>query len=71
MQIMLPVGARVKAYWCVRDWENTFFWRLHELYLLVLVLLGPACIMTFVYTLICWEVWSVMEKRYLMTGRQA
>lgn len=67
----MPVGDRFKAFWCVRDWDNHSLWRFHEVYMLLLVLIGPTCIMTLAYSLICWEVWRVMERRSIMTSRNA
>lgn len=71
VQILLPVGERFKAFWCVRNWESRALWHYHEIYMLVLVLVVPALIMMVAYTLICWEVWRVMEKRSLMTSKEA
>ncbi|XP_017781016.1 PREDICTED: pyroglutamylated RFamide peptide receptor-like [Nicrophorus vespilloides] len=71
VQIQMSVGEKIKAFWCVRDWENRSLWISHEVYMLVLVLLIPFCIMTLAYSLICWEVWNVMERRNLMTSRHA
>lgn len=70
-QILMPVGEKYKAFWCVRDWDNVVLWKFHEVYMLVLVMVGPASIMTVAYALICWEVWNVMERRSVMTSRQA
>lgn len=68
---MMPVGERLKAFWCVRDWDNLAFWRFHEIYMLILVLIGPACVMSIAYSSICWEVWNVMERRSVMTSSKA
>ncbi|XP_047120148.1 pyroglutamylated RF-amide peptide receptor-like [Schistocerca piceifrons] len=68
VQIHLPVGLKVQAFWCVRDWEHEALWRLHELYMLVLILVVPTCIMAAAYTSICWEVWHVMQRRCDMTA---
>ncbi|XP_049790292.1 gastrin/cholecystokinin type B receptor-like [Schistocerca nitens] len=70
VQIHLPVGLKVQAFWCVRDWEHEALWRLHELYMLVLILVVPTCIMAAAYTSICWEVWHVMQRRCDMTAGQ-
>lgn len=67
----MPVGDRHKGFWCVRDWNNGTLWKFHELYYLTLVLIGPSSIMTFTYSLICWEIWRLMEKRSVMTSRKA
>ena len=37
----LKVGERVKAHWCVLDWDRPWLWRSHELYLLVTILVLP------------------------------
>ncbi|KAJ8936447.1 hypothetical protein NQ314_012309, partial [Rhamnusium bicolor] len=71
VQIHLPVGFNNEYRWCVRNWDNSSIWRFHELYMLALILVGPFCIMTFSYTLICWEVWKVMERRSVMTSEHA
>ncbi|XP_066597549.1 QRFP-like peptide receptor [Prorops nasuta] len=65
------VGLRVVAYWCVRDWDSELLWRVHEVYMLVLVLVLPLAVMAFCYTAICWEIWRVMKRRYHMTSRHA
>lgn len=66
MQKHLQVGdytAEIKAYWCVRDWDNTLFWKLYELYMLTIILIIPLIIMTYSYARICARLWSVMNKR--------
>ncbi|KAK0076159.1 hypothetical protein PV326_011022, partial [Microctonus aethiopoides] len=70
-QIHKPVGERIHAYWCVRDWDWLLLWRLHEVYMLLLVLVVPLVVMAFCYTAICWEIWRVMKRRYHMTSRHA
>jgi hypothetical protein len=64
----MNVGERVKAFWCVRDWNRVSVWRCHELYMLLLVLVVPACVMAVTYTAICWEICRVMKRRYHMTS---
>ncbi|KAF5294838.1 hypothetical protein FQA39_LY00322 [Lamprigera yunnana] len=71
IQIQMEVGERFKAFWCIRDWENESLWRFHEVYMLILVLVAPTSIMTYTYSLICWEIWRVMEERNIMTSRIA
>ncbi|XP_024941377.1 QRFP-like peptide receptor isoform X2 [Cephus cinctus] len=65
------VGKRYLAYWCVRDRDSETLWRLHEVYMLLLVLVVPLIVMAFCYTAICWEIWRVMKRRYHMTSRHA
>ncbi|XP_043280555.1 QRFP-like peptide receptor [Venturia canescens] len=65
------VGHRFPAYWCVRDSDAPTLWRLHEVYMLLLVLVVPLVVMAFCYTAICWEIWRVMKRRYHMTSRHA
>uniref|UniRef100_A0A1Y1LPF2 G-protein coupled receptors family 1 profile domain-containing protein n=1 Tax=Photinus pyralis TaxID=7054 RepID=A0A1Y1LPF2_PHOPY len=71
VQVQMEVGDRFKAHWCIRDWDNESLWKFHEVYMLLLVLIGPTCIMSCTYTLICWEIWKVMEQRNVMTSRTA
>lgn len=70
-QIQLPVGQNNQFYWCVRDWNNIIIWRFHEIYMLIVILVGPFCVMTFSYTLICHEVWKVIKQRSVMTSEKA
>ncbi|XP_053599069.1 QRFP-like peptide receptor [Microplitis demolitor] len=70
-QIHKPVGERIPSFWCVRDSDSQLLWRLHELYMLLLVLVVPLVVMAFCYTAICWEIWRVMKRRYHMTSRHA
>ncbi|CAD6217354.1 GSCOCG00004802001-RA-CDS [Cotesia congregata] len=70
-QIHKPVGVRVPSFWCVRDSDSQLLWRIHELYMLLLVLVIPLAVMGFCYTAICWEIWRVMNRRYHMTSRSA
>jgi len=66
----MPVGNRVPAFWCVRDWHNPTLWQLHEVYCLLLILVLPTAVMVFTYSVVCWEVWHVMLMRYHMTSGQ-
>ncbi|XP_063984916.1 pyroglutamylated RF-amide peptide receptor-like isoform X2 [Diachasmimorpha longicaudata] len=65
------VGERYKSYWCVRDSSQEILWRLHEVYMLVIVLAVPLVVMAFCYTAISWEIRRVMKRRYHMTSRHA
>ncbi|XP_005096075.2 QRFP-like peptide receptor [Aplysia californica] len=61
------VGERVKAYWCIKDWESTMYSRLYEVYLLLLMLVIPLVIMTFAYVSIIRELWMMASLRSTMT----
>ncbi|KAG8234401.1 hypothetical protein J437_LFUL014659, partial [Ladona fulva] len=70
-QVHMGVGVRYRAFWCVRDWDNVELWQFHELYMLLLILVLPTCVMAGAYASICWEIWKVMRRRYAMTcGRK-
>lgn len=71
VQIQMPVGERFKAHWCVRNWDDPPLWKLHELYMLLLILVVPTSVMAVTYTAICWEIWTVMQTRYHMTSGKA
>lgn len=71
VQTLVDVGERIPAFWCVRDGAKQKWVQYHEIYVLLLVLIGPFCIMLLAYALICWEVWKVMERRSYMTSRNA
>lgn len=62
------VGGRIKAYWCVYDWDAPTLCKIYSLYMLSLILIGPALIMGFAYTSICREVCDVMVTRASMTA---
>lgn len=66
MQIHLPVGERVPAYWCVRDWDNPLNWQVYELYMLTLVLIVPLSVMAAAYGAIAREIWRVTYLRSAM-----
>lgn len=70
-QIHKEVGKKVKAYWCAKNWDEPFYWKAYEVYMLFLILVGPLCVMTFAYSFICWEVCRIMERRSIMTSRYA
>ncbi|XP_054287538.1 QRFP-like peptide receptor [Macrosteles quadrilineatus] len=71
VQILEVVGEKHPAYWCTRNRDDVALWRLHELYMLMLILVIPTAVMACTYTCICWEVWSVMQARYDMTSGKA
>lgn len=66
VQILKQVGDPTspdKAYWCVRDWENSLWWRSYELYMLVIILVIPLIIMSYSYAHICNKLRTVMQDR--------
>jgi hypothetical protein len=64
----MPVGGRVRAYWCVRNWDAVTLWRAYEIYMLLLLLIVPAIVMGATYSAIGCEVWRVMQRRQGMTS---
>ncbi|CAH1153580.1 unnamed protein product [Phaedon cochleariae] len=72
VQIHLPVGRYGEYRYCVRGWDvNTKLTKFHEVYMFILIFVGPFCIMSLSYSLICWEIWKVMERRLVMTSEEA
>ncbi|XP_047500273.1 pyroglutamylated RF-amide peptide receptor-like [Penaeus chinensis] len=69
VQVHMEVGHRVKAFWCVRNFDAPLLWRGYETYMLVLVLLVPACVMAAAYAAICASVVSMVGQRRSMTGK--
>ncbi|PNF33344.1 hypothetical protein B7P43_G06325 [Cryptotermes secundus] len=65
------VGIKYKAYYCVQTMDKPSLWRFHEVYMLLLILVIPTCIMIVAYGSISWEIWHVMQRRYDMTSGQA
>jgi hypothetical protein len=65
------VGIKFKGFYCVQTMDNPSLWRFHELYMLLLILVIPTCIMIVAYGSISWEIWHVMQRRYDMTSGQA
>nr|BAT25129.1 cannabinoid receptor-like 1 [Lymnaea stagnalis] len=63
------VGVKVKAYWCINNWESVFYSRLYEVYMLLLMLIVPLLIMTFAYVSIIRELWTMASLRSSMTSR--
>lgn len=63
VQAHIEVGVRIKAFWCVRDFDSPELWRAQELYFLFVLLLVPTLIMVFSYTRIIVEVCRVFRKR--------
>ncbi|XP_030756117.1 gastrin/cholecystokinin type B receptor-like [Sitophilus oryzae] len=69
--VQMPVGVDNELFWCSKDENNMILWKIHEIYLLTLVLIIPFSIMAYSYTFICYEVWKVMEHRVVMTNNSA
>ncbi|KAL1492851.1 hypothetical protein ABEB36_011031 [Hypothenemus hampei] len=63
---LMRVGIHGESDWCVRYSSNEAFWKFHELYMLTVILIIPFSIMMYSYSVICWEVWKVMEHRKVM-----
>ncbi|XP_069162080.1 QRFP-like peptide receptor [Procambarus clarkii] len=69
VQVHMEVGERVRAYWCVRDFDSPLLWRSYETYMLVLVLLVPACVMAAAYAAICLAIIHMVNARRSITGK--
>ncbi|XP_042216630.1 QRFP-like peptide receptor, partial [Homarus americanus] len=69
MQVHMEVGDRVKAFWCVRDFDSPLLWRSYETYMMVLVLVVPACIMAVAYAAISNAIINMMVQRRSITGK--
>lgn len=65
----MEVGHRVKAFWCVRNFDAPLLWRGYETYMLVLVLLVPACVMAAAYAAICRTILRMVVQRRSITGK--
>lgn len=63
IQVHIEVGQRFRAFWCVRDWEKTFWWPFYECYMIWLILIVPSLIMAYTYTCICHQLWIVVQQR--------
>ncbi|XP_076058272.1 uncharacterized protein LOC143035286 [Oratosquilla oratoria] len=68
VQMHLEVGEAVRAYWCVRSWDWVWAWRLHETYLLLLVVCAPSILMGAAYYKVCREVVKTYAAHQLETG---
>ncbi|KAK8729277.1 hypothetical protein OTU49_008733, partial [Cherax quadricarinatus] len=69
VQVHMEVGVRVRAYWCVRDFDSPLLWRSYETYMLVLVLLVPAGVMAAAYAAICLAIITMVRHRRSITGK--
>ncbi|XP_071118661.1 QRFP-like peptide receptor [Haliotis cracherodii] len=65
-RIHKEVGVYRKGYWCVKDWDQTLYSRLYELFMLCIMLVFPVAIMTFAYVSICLELWIMTTRRSAM-----
>lgn len=64
LQVHTRVGRDDQdVYWCHRDWSHPNTWRGYEVYMLVLVLIIPALIMTFAYTALISQLGHVLGQR--------
>ncbi|KAL1451505.1 hypothetical protein WDU94_005876 [Cyamophila willieti] len=61
VQILLPVGVRIQAFWCVRNLDNVPLWRIYELYMLLVILVVPTTIMTITYSTIALEIHKIIK----------
>ncbi|XP_066946038.1 uncharacterized protein [Macrobrachium rosenbergii] len=68
-QIHMEVGVRVRAYWCVNNFDAPLTWRAYETYMMVLVLVLPVCVMAVAYTSIGIAIVKVVGQRRTITGK--
>ncbi|XP_064097564.1 gastrin/cholecystokinin type B receptor-like [Macrobrachium nipponense] len=69
LQVHMEVGERVKAFWCVRDFDSPLVWRVYETYMLVVVLVMPTIIMAGAYTSISCAIIHMVAQRRTITGK--
>ncbi|XP_066945714.1 QRFP-like peptide receptor isoform X2 [Macrobrachium rosenbergii] len=69
LQVHMEVGERVKAFWCVRDFDSPLMWRVYETYMLVVVLVMPTIIMAGAYTSISCAIIHMVAQRRTITGK--
>ena len=67
--MQFQVGNKVDGFffWCIPNWEETFYWQVFQLYMLVIVLVLPSMVMMFAYSTISVEVLKVVRRRRSMT----
>lgn len=58
------------AYWCIKEWQDPVHEKLYELGMLLVVLVIPLTAMTFAYTSICLELWTVLSNRHALRARR-
>ncbi|XP_008482465.1 gastrin/cholecystokinin type B receptor-like [Diaphorina citri] len=61
VQILLPVGVKIQAFWCVRNLDNLLLWRIYEVYMLLVILVVPTTIMTVTYSTIALEIHRIIK----------
>lgn len=54
------------GYWCVKEWQLPLHEKLFELGMFLLILVIPLTAMTFAYTNICLELWTVLSRRRVL-----
>lgn len=62
----LEVGLTRKAYWCIKEWDNTLYSIIYELYMLVILFIFPIGVMIVAYASIGYELWKVANIRASM-----
>lgn len=70
-QTHLPVGLNHEYFWCVKCWDEPGLWKFHEIYMFYVILVIPFCIMAFCYSIICYELCKIAERRFVMTSEHA
>ncbi|XP_050403601.1 allatostatin-A receptor [Patella vulgata] len=66
LQVHKMVGYIRIGYWCVKDWEQTLFSKIYEVYMFCIMLILPILIMIFAYASICIELWMVTHNRQIL-----
>ncbi|XP_064097653.1 G-protein coupled receptor 54-like isoform X2 [Macrobrachium nipponense] len=69
IRIHMEVGVRVRAYWCVNNFDAPLTWRAYETYMMILVLILPVCVMAVAYTSIGIAIVKVVGQRRTITGK--
>ncbi|XP_045119829.1 QRFP-like peptide receptor isoform X2 [Portunus trituberculatus] len=69
MQVHMEVGQRVRAFWCVRDWDSPRLWRGYETYMMAVVLVVPASVMAAAYTAIGGAIVTMVARRRTITSK--
>ena len=73
MQTQFEVGNKVDGFhfWCIPNWEETFYWQVFQLYMLTVVLVLPSMVMMFAYSSISSQVLGVVNRRQTLTNMLA
>ncbi|XP_045120212.1 QRFP-like peptide receptor [Portunus trituberculatus] len=69
VQVHMEVGQRVRAFWCVRDWDSPRLWRGYETYMMAVVLVVPASVMAAAYTAIAGAIVTMVARRRTITSK--